>query len=70
ERALELAVDYAKQREQFGRPIASFQMVQAKLAEIYVRVETMRAFTYRVLAACNELDASAGGRGEIHALTA
>ena len=70
ERALELAVTYAKQREQFGKPIASFQMVQAKLAEMYVRVETMRTFTYRVLAACNELDKEAGGRGEIHALTA
>jgi isovaleryl-CoA dehydrogenase len=70
ERALELAVTYAKQREQFGKPIASFQMVQAKLAEMYVRVETMRAFTYRVLAECNELDIHAGGRGEIHALTA
>ncbi|HEY0252935.1 MAG TPA: acyl-CoA dehydrogenase family protein, partial [Kofleriaceae bacterium] len=60
ERALELAITYAKQREQFGKPIASFQMVQAKLAEMYVRVETMRAFTYRVLAQCNELEASAG----------
>jgi isovaleryl-CoA dehydrogenase len=70
ERALELAVTYAKQREQFGKPIASFQMIQAKLAEMYVRVETMRTFTYRVLAACNELGADSGGRGEIHALTA
>jgi isovaleryl-CoA dehydrogenase len=70
ERALEIAVEYAKQREQFGKPIGSFQMVQAKLAEMYVAVETMRAFTYRVLAECNELDQTAGGRGEIHALTA
>jgi isovaleryl-CoA dehydrogenase len=70
ERALELAIAHARQREQFGKPIASFQMVQAKLAEIYVRVETMRAFTYRVLAACNALDPADGGRGEIHALTA
>ena len=45
-------------------------MVQAKLAEMYVRVETMRTFTYRVLAECNELGADKGGRGEIHALTA
>lgn len=70
ERALELAVTYAKQREQFGKPIASFQMVQAKLAEMYVMVETMRVFTYSVLARCNELEASQGGRGEIHAQTA
>jgi alkylation response protein AidB-like acyl-CoA dehydrogenase len=32
--------------------------------------ETMRTFTYRVLAACNDLDKESGGRGEIHALTA
>jgi isovaleryl-CoA dehydrogenase len=70
ERALELSLEYAKTRVQFGKPIASFQMVQAKLAEMYVRIETMRTFTYRVLAACNSLDAEAGGRGEIHALTA
>ena len=36
ERALELALDYARIREQFGKPIASFQMVQSKLAEIYI----------------------------------
>jgi isovaleryl-CoA dehydrogenase len=70
ERALALAIDYAKTREQFGKPIASFQMIQAKIAEMYVRVETMRTFTYRVLAACNQLEAQGGGRGEIHALTA
>lgn len=52
ERALELALDYARIREQFGKPIASFQMVQSKLAEIYIEVETARAFGYRALAAC------------------
>jgi isovaleryl-CoA dehydrogenase len=70
ERALQLTIDYAKTREQFGKPIASFQMIQSKLAEMYVRLETMRTFTYRVLAACNHLEHGEGGRGEIHALTA
>jgi isovaleryl-CoA dehydrogenase len=70
ERALQLALDYAKTREQFGKRIGSFQMVQSRLAEMYVRVETMRSFTYRVLAAANDLDVGDGGRGEIHALTA
>jgi len=69
-RALDLAVDYARQREQFGRPIADFQMVQAKLAEMYVRVETARTFTYRTLAACEGLEVGGGGRGELHKLTA
>jgi isovaleryl-CoA dehydrogenase len=70
ERALELSLEYAKTREQFGRKIAQFQMVQAKLAEMYVAVETMRTFTYRVLAAANDLEIGGGGRGHIHALTA
>jgi isovaleryl-CoA dehydrogenase len=70
ERALELSLDYAKTREQFGKKIAQFQMVQAKLAEMYVAVETMRTFTYRVLSAANDLEIGGGGRGRIHALTA
>ena len=70
ERALELGLEYAKIREQCGKPIASFQMVQSKLAEIYTEVETARAFSYRALAACVGLPKGAGGRGEIHKLTA
>ncbi len=70
ERALEITLDYTKQRQQFGRPISKFQMVQAKLAEMYVRLETMRTFTYRVLAEANDLEVGGGGRGQIHALTA
>jgi isovaleryl-CoA dehydrogenase len=70
ERALDLCIDYAKTRVQFGRPISEFQMIQAKLADIYVWVETMRTFNYRVLAAANAVESGEGGRGEIHALTA
>jgi len=70
ERALDLCLDYAKTREQFGKPISSFQMIQSKLADMYVWVETMRTFNYRVLAAANAVEAGEGGRGEIHALTA
>ena len=40
------------------------------LADIYVGLETMRTFTYRVLAAANDLEIGGGGRGLIHALTA
>jgi isovaleryl-CoA dehydrogenase len=70
ERALELSIDYAQSREQFGRKISQFQMIQAKIAEMYVAVETMRTFTYRVLSAANDLEVGGGGRGRIHALTA
>jgi isovaleryl-CoA dehydrogenase len=70
ERALELSVEYAQTRRQFGKPIGSFQMVQSMLAEMYVQVETMRTFTYRVLAEAAPLEVGGGGRGDIHKLTA
>ena len=70
ERALELSVDYAQTRQQFGKPIGSFQMVQSMLAEMYVSIEAMRGFTYRTLAAAAPLEIGEGGRGDIHALTA
>lgn len=70
ERAFDLALDYAKTRQQFGKPISSFQMVQAKLAEMWTTIETMKTFCYRTLAEANELGEGAGGRGDIHKLTA
>jgi alkylation response protein AidB-like acyl-CoA dehydrogenase len=41
-RALEVSVDYAKQRVQFGRPIGSFQAVKHRCADMLVAVETAR----------------------------
>lgn len=70
ERALELAIDYAKTRQQFGKPLAEFQMIQSKIADMYVWVESMRALCYGVLAEANDLEIGAGGRGMIHAQTA
>ncbi len=70
ERALELAIDYAKTRHQFGKPLAEFQMIQSKIADMYVWVESMRALCYGVLAEANDLEIGAGGRGMIHAQTA
>lgn len=70
ERALELSIEYAQTRQQFGKPIGSFQMVQSMLAEMYVLVESMRSFNYKVLAEAAEMEVGGGGRGNIHALTA
>jgi isovaleryl-CoA dehydrogenase len=70
ERALELSVDYAKTREQFGGPIAQFQMVQSRLADMYVWVETMKTFCWQVLAEVDAVDETEAGHGEIHARTA
>lgn len=70
ERAFALALDYARQRKQFNRPISDFQMIQAKLADMYTWVESMRLYTYQVLRAANVIGEDEGGRGEIHKLTA
>ena len=44
--ALDASLAYAKQREQFGKPIADFQMVQAMIAEMAMGVEAARQLTY------------------------
>ncbi len=70
ERALELTIQYAKDRKQFGKPIAEFQMIQSKIADMYVWVEAMKALNFKVLAEANDLEVGGGGRGMIHAQTA
>jgi isovaleryl-CoA dehydrogenase len=70
ERALQLALDYARTRKQFGRPISDFQLIRGKLADMYVRVESMRLFAYQTLRACNDLEVGGGGRGDVHKITA
>jgi len=45
--AYEAALGYAKQRHQFGQPIASFQAIQWKLADMAVRIQAARLLTYR-----------------------
>jgi alkylation response protein AidB-like acyl-CoA dehydrogenase len=45
-RALEITVEYGKQRHQFGRPIGGFQAVKHRLAELHVLVETARSAAY------------------------
>ncbi len=46
QRALDMAVDYAKEREQFGRPIGAYQAVSHRLAEMLWHVEEARSLTY------------------------
>jgi len=67
--AMEMAIKYAKERVQFGQPIASFQLIQAKLADMYTNIEAARLLTYK---ACVLADRSErGGKGtEIHKLAA
>src|ERR1051325_7008050 len=47
---LEESVDYAKQREQFGKPIAEFQAIQFKLADMAMRIQASRLLTYQAAA--------------------
>jgi short/branched chain acyl-CoA dehydrogenase len=44
---LDLALDYARQRTQFGQPISQFQAIQFKLADIATELEAARWLTYR-----------------------
>ncbi len=44
---LEVALEYAKQRKQFGRPISQFQLIQSKLADMATAVENARLITYK-----------------------
>ncbi len=51
--ALDLIAPYLHDREQFGKPIGSFQLMQAKLADLYAAFNASRAYTYAVARACD-----------------
>ena len=70
QRALDITLEYVNQREQFGRPIGDFQMVQAILADMYTDIETMRSLTYQIGREILTISEAEGGRGEIHKRTA
>ena len=50
---LDLALPYVREREQFGKKIGEFQLVQAKIADMYVALNAARAYVYAVGAACD-----------------
>lgn len=50
---LDLVVPYVQERKQFGRPIGDFQLMQAKLADMYVALSSARAYVYAVAKACD-----------------
>ncbi|WP_436924110.1 acyl-CoA dehydrogenase family protein [Halosimplex amylolyticum] len=45
--AAERALDYAQEREQFGKPISEFQAIQHKLADMHTKTEAARQLTYK-----------------------
>jgi isovaleryl-CoA dehydrogenase len=46
--AIELVIPYLSERKQFGRPIGSFGIMQAKVADMYTALQSARAYAYRI----------------------
>jgi isovaleryl-CoA dehydrogenase len=52
--ALDVTGDYVHQREQFGKPIGTFQLMQGKLADMYVATSSCRSYLYTVARAADD----------------
>jgi isovaleryl-CoA dehydrogenase len=50
---LDVVLPYVRERKQFGRPIGAFQLIQAKVADMYVALNSARAYVYAVARACD-----------------
>ncbi|MCZ0962587.1 isovaleryl-CoA dehydrogenase [Paracoccus benzoatiresistens] len=50
---LDEVMPYVRDRKQFGQPIGSFQLMQGKIADMYVALNTARAYVYEVAKACD-----------------
>ncbi|MBB3936917.1 isovaleryl-CoA dehydrogenase [Aureimonas phyllosphaerae] len=50
---LDVVVPYVRERRQFGRPIGDFQLMQAKVADMYVALNASRSYCYAVARACD-----------------
>jgi alkylation response protein AidB-like acyl-CoA dehydrogenase len=57
-RCLELAVDYAQNREQFGKPIGTFQAIKHKCADMLLAVESATSAAFAAAAAVDKANAS------------
>jgi isovaleryl-CoA dehydrogenase len=59
--ALDVVLPYVRERKQFGKPIGEFEIMQAKLADMFVALQTARAFSYRT---CERFDRGEDPREE------
>jgi isovaleryl-CoA dehydrogenase len=50
---LDVVLPYVRERQQFGKPIGAFQLMQAKVADMYVALNSARAYVYAVARACD-----------------
>jgi isovaleryl-CoA dehydrogenase len=51
---LDLVIPYVHERQQFGQPIGRFQLIQAKLADMYVTANAAKSYVYAVARACDD----------------
>ncbi|MBV9066911.1 MAG: isovaleryl-CoA dehydrogenase [Methylobacteriaceae bacterium] len=51
--ALDVVIPYVHDRKQFGQPIGTFQLVQGKLADMYVMMNACKSYVYQVAKACD-----------------
>ncbi len=52
--AIDLVIPYVHDRKQFGQPIGRFQLIQGKIADMYVNMNAAKAYVYAVAKACDE----------------
>ncbi|HTU12786.1 MAG TPA: acyl-CoA dehydrogenase family protein [Allosphingosinicella sp.] len=50
---LDVVLPFVRERKQFGKPIGAFQLMQAKVADMYVALNSARAYVYQVARACD-----------------
>ncbi len=50
---MDVVMPYVRERKQFGQPIGSFQLMQAKIADMYVALQSCRSYVYNVARACD-----------------
>ncbi|MFH0957565.1 MAG: acyl-CoA dehydrogenase family protein [Pseudomonadota bacterium] len=69
EGAFELGLKYSMEREQFGKSICNFQLIKAKLADMYTEIEASRGLVYRAATLADKIER--GGKGtEVHKIAA
>lgn len=70
QRCLDMAVEYAKTRIQFGRPIGAFQAIKQRLADMLIQVESGRSAAYAAARAASDDDPELPAIARVAALTA
>ena len=64
--AFHLVMPYVRDRKQFGRPIGTFQLMQAKIADMYTNMNACRSYVYAVARACDRGDTTRFDAAGVH----